>query len=211
MFTCSQERLTSTGKFSKAGEGGWTIKMFWIWLIGEITYLRLCVCNFLYFSLVAHNIAEIMIGGAVIWTPLFCFKPFVNSLPHTYASCSPDLFPVRERIHDSDLDPPALPPRAPLLRQPSPSLTPGVQWADLAAIQSQLQIQTQVCNYLFNLTRCVRSKRRCFYILYYIVVRIDRFSLPLLSFQGNWFSYPEIPWPGKRETVTTVSHPDASR
>ncbi|XP_041791551.1 dynactin subunit 1 [Chelmon rostratus] len=43
----------------------------------------------------------------------------------------------------SDLDPPALPPRGPLLRQPPPSLSPGVQWADLAAIQSQLQIQSQ--------------------------------------------------------------------
>lgn len=84
-----------------------------------------------------------------------------NLLSPTCASRSPDLFPVRERIHDSDLDPPALPPRAPLLRQPSPSLTPGVQWADLAAIQSQLQIQSQVCNCLLNPSRCVRSEGRC--------------------------------------------------
>ncbi|KAM3618898.1 uncharacterized protein V6R79_000150 [Siganus canaliculatus] len=53
-----------------------------------------------------------------------------------------DLLPVRERIR-SDLDPPALPPRTHLLRQSSPSLSPGVQWTDLASIQSQLQIQSQ--------------------------------------------------------------------
>ncbi|XP_039985421.1 centrosomal protein of 112 kDa [Xiphias gladius] len=63
--------------------------------------------------------------------------------PGKFSKGGEDLFPVRERIHDSDLDPPALPPRAPLLRQPSPSLSSGVQWADLAAIQSQLQIQSQ--------------------------------------------------------------------
>ncbi|KAM7410268.1 hypothetical protein PAMA_001622 [Pampus argenteus] len=54
-----------------------------------------------------------------------------------------DLLPIRERFLDSDLDPPALPPRVPLLRQPSPSLSAGVQWADLTAIQSQLHIQSQ--------------------------------------------------------------------
>ncbi|GAA6222360.1 early endosome antigen 1-like [Lates japonicus] len=63
--------------------------------------------------------------------------------PGKFSKGGEDLFPVRERIHDSDLDPPALPPRAPLLRQPSPSPSAGVQWADLAAIQSQLQIQSQ--------------------------------------------------------------------
>uniref|UniRef100_A0A8P4KAU1 Epidermal growth factor receptor pathway substrate 15 n=1 Tax=Dicentrarchus labrax TaxID=13489 RepID=A0A8P4KAU1_DICLA len=63
--------------------------------------------------------------------------------PGKFTKAGEDLFPVRERIHESDLDPPALPPRVPLLRQPSPSLSPGVQWADLAAIQSQLQIQSQ--------------------------------------------------------------------
>ncbi|XP_068599536.1 coiled-coil domain-containing protein 159 [Brachionichthys hirsutus] len=54
------------------------------------------------------------------------------------------LFPARETIPESDLDPPALPPRAPHLRPPSSSPGPCVQWADLAAIQSQLQIQSQV-------------------------------------------------------------------
>ncbi|KAA8589288.1 hypothetical protein FQN60_012653 [Etheostoma spectabile] len=63
--------------------------------------------------------------------------------PGKFAKGGKDFVPVRERIHDSDLGPPALPPRAPLLRQPSPSLSPSVQWADLAAIQSQLQIQSQ--------------------------------------------------------------------
>ncbi|KAK2835787.1 hypothetical protein Q5P01_016271 [Channa striata] len=52
----------------------------------------------------------------------------------------------REHIHNSD--PPALPPRASLLRKPSFSLTPGVQWADLGAIQSQLQIQSQAIDSL---------------------------------------------------------------
>ncbi|XP_067369087.1 golgin subfamily A member 6-like protein 7 isoform X2 [Channa argus] len=55
---------------------------------------------------------------------------------------------VRERIHNSDFDPPALPPRASLLRKPSSSLTPSVQWADLGAIQSQLQIQSQAIDSL---------------------------------------------------------------
>ncbi|KAM6939328.1 uncharacterized protein PEZ65_005404 [Lycodopsis pacificus] len=65
--------------------------------------------------------------------------------PGKFSKGGEDLFPVRERIPDSDLGPPALPPRAPLLllRQPSSPLSPPVQWADLAAIQSQLQIQSQ--------------------------------------------------------------------
>nr|XP_046247425.1 uncharacterized protein LOC124060460 isoform X2 [Scatophagus argus] len=50
---------------------------------------------------------------------------------------------AKDRFHESNLEPPALPPRAPLQRHPSPSFSSGVQWADLAAIQSQLQIQSQ--------------------------------------------------------------------
>ncbi|KAM8875541.1 uncharacterized protein AB9W97_016280 isoform 2-T5 [Spinachia spinachia] len=46
------------------------------------------------------------------------------------------LFPAKERIPDSDSVPPALP-----LRIPASPLC--VQWSDLAAIQSQLQIQSQ--------------------------------------------------------------------
>ncbi|XP_024859712.1 cingulin [Kryptolebias marmoratus] len=54
-----------------------------------------------------------------------------------------DLFPVRESVLGSDMDPPALSARSrPYL--PSPALSSGVQWADLAAIQSQLQVQSQV-------------------------------------------------------------------
>ncbi|XP_026201268.1 RILP-like protein homolog isoform X2 [Anabas testudineus] len=77
-----------------------------------------------------------------------------------FSKAGEDLFPVRERIHDSDLDPPALPPRAPLLRQPSPSLTPGVQWADLAAIQSQLQIQSQAIDSLTQKFHDVERERQ---------------------------------------------------
>lgn len=89
---------------------------------------------------------------------------------------------MRERIHESDQEPPALPPRAPLLRQPSPSLSPGVQWADLASIQSQLQIQSQVCDNLFTRTRCVRSNRWHVCVLYYSVVSIDRIPFYFLKF-----------------------------
>ncbi|XP_073332792.1 uncharacterized protein [Pagrus major] len=71
-----------------------------------------------------------------------------------------DLFPVRERIHESDQEPPALPPRAPLLRQPSPSLSPGVQWADLASIQSQLQIQSQAIESLTQKLHDIERERQ---------------------------------------------------
>ena len=67
-----------------------------------------------------------------------------------------ELFPVRDGRSDPGLDPVALPPlptRAPMLQQPSSSLTPpAVQWADLAAIQTQLQVQSQVCIALCNHT-----------------------------------------------------------
>ncbi|XP_033476546.2 uncharacterized protein LOC117253302 [Epinephelus lanceolatus] len=63
--------------------------------------------------------------------------------PGKFTKGGQDLFPVKERTHDSDLVPPALPPRSPLLRKPSAALSPAVQWADVAAIQSQLQIQSQ--------------------------------------------------------------------
>ncbi|XP_058494616.1 uncharacterized protein LOC131465756 [Solea solea] len=60
--------------------------------------------------------------------------------PRNFSKGGENVFPVRERIHASDLNPPALPPRAPL---PTPSLSPGVQWTDLASLQSQLQMQSQ--------------------------------------------------------------------
>ncbi|KAM6963021.1 uncharacterized protein FYW47_008650 [Aplochiton taeniatus] len=52
------------------------------------------------------------------------------SLPGKFSTGREDLNPV-------------LPPLAPLPHHPSSSLHTGVQWADLAAIQSQLQIQSQ--------------------------------------------------------------------
>ncbi|XP_056133233.1 uncharacterized protein LOC130110226 [Lampris incognitus] len=55
-----------------------------------------------------------------------------------------DLFPVREVNHDPDLGLPSLPPpRVPLPQQPISSSSPGVKWGDVAAVQSQLQIQSQ--------------------------------------------------------------------
>ncbi|XP_029285028.1 peripheral-type benzodiazepine receptor-associated protein 1 isoform X2 [Cottoperca gobio] len=80
--------------------------------------------------------------------------------PGKFAKGGEDFFPTRERIHDSDLCSPALPPRAPLLRQPSPSLSPTVQWADLAAIQSQLQIQSQAIESLTQKLRDVERERQ---------------------------------------------------
>ncbi|XP_047443042.1 coiled-coil domain-containing protein 102A [Mugil cephalus] len=70
------------------------------------------------------------------------------------------LYPLRESVPDSDLDPPALPPRGPLLRQPPPSLGPGVQWADLAAVQSQLQIQNQAIESLTQKLHDVLRERQ---------------------------------------------------
>ncbi|KAM9383872.1 uncharacterized protein KZ484_005811 [Pholidichthys leucotaenia] len=64
---------------------------------------------------------------------------------------------VSERVRDSDL---ALPPRAPLLRQPSPSLSPGVQWADLTVIQSQLEIQSQAIESLTHRVRDLEGERQ---------------------------------------------------
>ncbi|XP_072245941.1 uncharacterized protein [Leuresthes tenuis] len=60
-----------------------------------------------------------------------------------FSKAGEDLFPVRDGALDSHLAPLPLAPQAPPHRQPSPTLSPGVQWADLAAIQSQLQIQSQ--------------------------------------------------------------------
>ncbi|XP_059196938.1 uncharacterized protein LOC131977573 [Centropristis striata] len=81
--------------------------------------------------------------------------------PGKFAKGGEDLFPARERIRDSDVGPPALPPRAPQLRQPSPSLSPTVQWADLSAIQSQLQIQNQAIESLSQKLHDVERERQC--------------------------------------------------
>ncbi|XP_054458910.1 dynactin subunit 1 [Anoplopoma fimbria] len=80
--------------------------------------------------------------------------------PGKFSKGVEDLFPSRERICDSDLGPPAVPPRAPLLRQPSSSLSPAVQWADLAAIQSQLQIQSQAIESLTHKLHDVERERQ---------------------------------------------------
>ncbi|KAL3047518.1 hypothetical protein OYC64_021673 [Pagothenia borchgrevinki] len=80
--------------------------------------------------------------------------------PGKFAKGGEDLFPTRERLHGSDFGPPALPPRSPLLRQPSPSHGPTVQWADLAAIQSQLQIQSQTIESLTQRLRDVEKERQ---------------------------------------------------
>ncbi|XP_033936557.1 uncharacterized protein [Pseudochaenichthys georgianus] len=80
--------------------------------------------------------------------------------PGKLAKGGEDLFPTRERLHGSDFGPPALPPRSPLLRQPSPSHGPTVQWADLAAIQSQLQIQSQTIESLTQRLRDVEKERQ---------------------------------------------------
>ncbi|XP_056271532.1 fas-binding factor 1 homolog [Pseudoliparis swirei] len=77
--------------------------------------------------------------------------------PGKFSKGGEDLFPTRERV------PPALPPRAPLLllRQPSSSpLGSPVQWADLAAVQSQLQIQSQAIESLALQLRDVGRERQ---------------------------------------------------
>ncbi|KAL6107466.1 uncharacterized protein ACO6RY_18233 [Pungitius sinensis] len=72
------------------------------------------------------------------------------------------VFPVRERIPDSDSVLPALPLGASPLR--TPASPPRVQWSDLAAIQSQLQIQSQAIESLTHKVlegeRARQSQRR---------------------------------------------------
>ncbi|TNM87455.1 hypothetical protein fugu_005676 [Takifugu bimaculatus] len=50
---------------------------------------------------------------------------------------------VRERMHESVLDPPTLPLQTTHLQQPSPPSSSVVHWTDLAALQTQLKIQNQ--------------------------------------------------------------------
>lgn len=100
----------------------------------------------------------------MVWIHLLLFKPDVKKLP-THASSSPHLFAGRERIHKSDLDLPPLPSRPPLVRQASPSLSSGVQWTDLAAIQSLLKMQSQVCSFIFNQATCEKSNTRVLLVL----------------------------------------------
>lgn len=67
-----------------------------------------------------------------------------------------DLFAVGERINESQLNHPTFP----TARQSSTSLSPGVQWAHLAAIQSQLQIQSQTVESLTQRLHDVEKERR---------------------------------------------------
>lgn len=55
-----------------------------------------------------------------------------------YSNREDILFPVNDNLDKSKFSPPA---RVPLHRQLSSPVSPNVQWTDLAAIQSQLQIQ----------------------------------------------------------------------
>lgn len=123
--------------------------------------------------------------------------------PPSHAFSSPDLFAVRERIYESDLDPPTLS----AFRQPSPSLSPGVQWADLAAIQSQLQIQSQVCDHLFNQARCARSNIWCVCLMYYSVVSIDIIHFFPLMFSRQLSLSPRnsMKWKGKDGLKNVIS------
>ncbi|KAJ7992916.1 hypothetical protein DPEC_G00267040 [Dallia pectoralis] len=70
-----------------------------------------------------------------------------------------DLYPMREVAGVSDLEPPRLPPLTHLAGSliPPPSSSTAVQWADLAAVQSQLQIQSQAIE---SLTRSLYDMDR---------------------------------------------------
>ncbi|XP_061593820.1 trichohyalin isoform X2 [Cololabis saira] len=72
----------------------------------------------------------------------------------------PGLFPVRKMGLKSDLDYLSVLPGAPPHRQPPPSLGVGVQWADLAAIQSQLQIQNQTIESLAQKLRDLEREKQ---------------------------------------------------
>lgn len=93
-----------------------------------------------------------MIAGIIFFPGLLVINPLL------WLQSSADLFAVRERINESQLNHPTFA----AARQPSALLSPGVHWADLAAIQSQLQIQSQVRHYgLFTKARCVSPSIWC--------------------------------------------------
>lgn len=146
VLPCPQERLNSPGKSVK-GEGGWTCPLC-------CHTLERKNCVFVWLSPSNDRVPK----GVTVWTDwnLF-FKPLAIN-PLSGLQYSADLFAARERIYESDVNPPTLP----AVRQPSASLSSGIQWADLAAIQSQLQIQSQVyCNYLFMKATCARPSIWC--------------------------------------------------
>nr|XP_054590425.1 general vesicular transport factor p115 [Nothobranchius furzeri] len=71
-----------------------------------------------------------------------------------------DLFPVRQSALGSDLDPPALSPRIHPHSQSSLALGSAVQWADLASVQSQLQIQSQAIEALTQKLHDLEREKR---------------------------------------------------
>lgn len=95
----------------------------------------------------------------VVWSD--CWNLFFDLLvisPLLWLQYSTDLFAVGERINESQLNHPTFP----AARQSSTSLSPAVQCAHLAAIQSQLQIQSQVRHYyLFTKARCASPSIWC--------------------------------------------------
>lgn len=73
------------------------------------------------------------------------------NLLHLPSFSSQDLFAVRERMHESDQKPPTLPLHTAHPQQPSAPFSSVVQWSDLAALQTQLRKQNQVCYCLYLL------------------------------------------------------------
>ncbi|KAL1022528.1 hypothetical protein UPYG_G00028880 [Umbra pygmaea] len=80
------------------------------------------------------------------------------TMPGKYSKGREDLYPVREVASVSDLQPTCLPP----LPRPSSALLPppsSVQWEDLLAVQSQLQIQNQAIECLTQRLRDMDRER----------------------------------------------------
>ncbi|CAL8254635.1 unnamed protein product [Merluccius merluccius] len=72
-----------------------------------------------------------------------------NQLSSILSAADGSVAKMRERLTS--------PGKAPTLQQPSSTLPPGLQWADLAAIQTQLQMQSQAIE---SLTKKVQSVER---------------------------------------------------
>lgn len=152
----------------------------------------------------------------VVWSD--CWNLFFDLLvisPLLWLQYSADLFAVGERINESQLNHPTFP----AARQSSTSLSPGVQWAHLAAIQSQLQIQSQVRHYyLFTKARCASPSIWCLSCRYTVELLSTKvlFSFSFLFFSLFLFtdsrvSHTETPWRGEGAEVSEVSNPDPAR
>lgn len=153
------------------------------------------------------------------WYNFFFPTDLLVISPLLWLQSSADLFAVRERINESQLNHPTFP----AARQPSTSVSPGVQWADLAAIQSQLQIQSQVRHYsLFPKARCASpsiwcpscgyntSKHSFFRSPWFFFFNLFFFSL-LFLLLDNWVAHTETPWCGEGAAVPEMSNPDPAR